>query len=150
MHCHPSPPATTMLEANAKGTAHVRVSQLFPRAGITIAVRAFGLSCMSPPRRRFEDAWFGGALPIPACFHTQSRDLVNSGAKEKARGFYRNTMVLTDGPEKDKQARPSICPASYPDAARLNRTILNASHQDIRAHFPTVELSVLTDLECVR
>jgi len=52
---------------------------------------------------RFEDAWFGGALPIPACFHTQSRDLVNSGAKEKARGFYRNTMVLTDGPEKDKQ-----------------------------------------------
>ena len=47
--------------------------------------------------RTFQDAWFGGALPIPKCFHTQSRDLVGSGDEARARQFYENTVVIADG-----------------------------------------------------
>jgi hypothetical protein len=44
----------------------------------------------------FPSSWFGGTLPIPACFHTQSRDVFCAGSRERARAFYKQQVLCSE------------------------------------------------------
>ena len=42
----------------------------------------------------FPSAWFGGAMPIAPCFHTDSRDVFSSGSREIAKTFFQKQVLL--------------------------------------------------------
>mmetsp|Transcript_27294 Transcript_27294/g.89373 ORF Transcript_27294/g.89373 Transcript_27294/m.89373 type:complete len:429 (+) Transcript_27294:418-1704(+) len=51
----------------------------------------------------FPDAWFGGQLPIPPCFHLVSRDHSVARDRAAAEAFYASTVVLSDAAERERQ-----------------------------------------------
>lgn len=58
---------------------------------------------------RFEDAWFGGRIPIAPGFHRDSRDAVSSGDSAAALAFYVRRAVLDDPRERDRQLEAGLC-----------------------------------------